>query len=113
MFLLGEPLVDPGRGHLPCQGADPVEHVGEPASLQARAFPVAGVVEEEGGRQLTGSLPWARAGAPGKARALAGASPTSRASTGAGSTDWTGSGSRRVNQSGRHTAVCPVPPAAS
>ena len=67
-LLLSEPLVDPGRGHLPSQGADPVEHVGEPSGLQAREFPVAGVVEEEGGRQLTGSLPRSRSSAPGEAR---------------------------------------------
>ena len=54
------------------QGADPVEHVGEPSGLQARAFPVAGVVEEEGGRQLTGSLTRPRSGAPGEARLRAG-----------------------------------------
>ena len=42
---------------IPSQGADPVEHVGEPSGLQAREFPVAGVVEEEGGRQLTGPCP--------------------------------------------------------
>ena len=41
--------------------------VGEPPGFQARELPVAGVVEEERGRQLAGSFTRPRSGAPGEA----------------------------------------------